>query len=155
MAAYVLRGGTVGSGFLCLVADTVGLTTTSFTSDAGAGLIGFIVFFAINSLVSDTNLWPMLGNLLTMLCVNDAGDGDSDVGSLKTGTPVLGFIEKLPLDASADIRADNVETYGTCVLASSSSNLGMLGNPSVIFFTLRAGASFDEALLLRFNIKSF
>lgn len=36
-----------------------------------AGLIGLMVFFMINSSVSPANLWPMLGNLFTMLCVND------------------------------------------------------------------------------------
>lgn len=38
---------------------------------ASAGLIGLIVFFMIKSSVSPANLWPMLGNLFTMLCVND------------------------------------------------------------------------------------
>lgn len=96
------------------MADDVGLETTSFISGVAAGLIGFIVFFAINSLVSDTNLWPMLGNLLTMLCVNDAGDGesDSDDGSLKIDVTAFPLVEKLPLDASAEIRADSVDTYG-------------------------------------------
>lgn len=36
-----------------------------------AGLIGLMVFFMINSSVSPANLCPMLGNLLTMLCVSD------------------------------------------------------------------------------------
>lgn len=110
---YDFRGGIVVD-FLCLVADDVGLETTSFISGVAAGLIGFIVFFAINSLVSDTNLWPMLGNLLTMLCVNDAGDGesDSDDGSLKIDATAFPLVEKLPLDASAEIRADSVDTYG-------------------------------------------
>lgn len=156
---YDFRGGIVVV-FLCFVAGAVGLATRSLVSSVGAGLIGFIVFFAINSLVSDTNLWPMLGNLLTMLCVNEAaGDGECvDVGSLKMGAPVFAFIEKLPLDASAEIRADSVDTYGVWVvgsLTSSSSNFGMCGNPSVIFFNLRTGASEDELLHFRFNIKSF
>lgn len=36
-----------------------------------AGLIGLMVFFRIKSSVSPANLWPMLGNLFTMLCVSD------------------------------------------------------------------------------------
>lgn len=50
------------------------MLTTGAVTGAGtgsAGLIGLIVFFMINSSVSPTNLWPMLGSLLTMLSVND------------------------------------------------------------------------------------
>lgn len=141
--------------FLCFVSGTVGLLMISFVSSGAAALIGFIEFFAINSLVSDTNLWPMLGNLLTMLCVNEAGDGDSEDGSLKIDE--FEFDEKLPLDARAEIRADNVDTYGVGVtsLVSSSSNFVIFGRPSVIFFNFRSGASDDDVMLFRFNSESF
>lgn len=47
----------------------MGVVTGALT--VSAGLIGLMVFFMINSSVSPANLWPMLGNLFTMLCVND------------------------------------------------------------------------------------
>lgn len=96
------------------MADVVDFETTSFISGVAAGLIGFIVLFAINSSVSETNLWPMLGNLLTMVCVKDAGDGesDNDDGSLRTDAPAFPLVEKLPLDVRAESRADSVDTYG-------------------------------------------
>lgn len=63
---YDFRGGIVVD-FLCLVTGTVGVATASFGSAVVAvvaivvvvvveAAIGFIAFFAINSLVSDTNL---------------------------------------------------------------------------------------------------
>lgn len=52
---YDFRGGIV-IDFLCFVSGTVGLATMSLVSSGATALIGFIEFFAINSLVSDTNL---------------------------------------------------------------------------------------------------
>lgn len=139
-------------GFLCLPSDDDDLMmAASLLSTATVtGLIGFIAFFAISSLVSDTNLWPMLGNLLTMLWVIDADDGAGDDDGDDMG--------KLPRAVSSERRADNVDTYGVwlavCSLDPSSSNFGILGKPSVIFFTLRGTSDVDETLL-RFNRDSF
>lgn len=67
-------------GFLtsCCCICCVGVPLIALAAGAVAGelagsalLIGFIVFFMISSSVSPTNLWPILGSLFTMLCVND------------------------------------------------------------------------------------
>lgn len=57
-----------GVGVLRMVLTT-GTVIGALTGSTG--LIGLIVFFMINSSVSPANLWPILGNLFTILCVND------------------------------------------------------------------------------------
>lgn len=107
-------------------------------------VIGLMEFFMISSLASGTNLWPMLGSLLTKMCVNDVEDVASDdadncllkrIGESKAVTfdNRLSRLESL-VDGGIGLKPCSSST-------SDSSNLVAMGMPSVSFRSFLGGTS--------------
>lgn len=81
-----------------------------------AGLIGLMVFFRINSSVSPANLWPILGNLFTILCVNDV---DVDGRLLRDD---CGVREDGKSNAPKDVFKDEVAAAAEVTVAADDDN---------------------------------